>query len=147
MKYKFVAVLLWFFSGLIAFAFLILPDLISSIAISHNWFFRLFFALFLCNPLMGAARALNNPGYLDEFLHKYRNTDKDSLVISQYIFSVVFVLVLVLACFLAFNSFYPSLGYLIYLITIIYGILVGILQYTFLEMKLRRLRQVGANNG
>ena len=146
MKNKIVSILLWCISGVIAFTFLILPDQISSSAISSNWYFRLFYAFFLCNPLIGSAKTFSNPTLIEDFLYKYRNTDKDSLIISLYLFSVIFTLIPILACYLALDSFYPSFGRFIFLFTIIYGALVGTLQYIFLKMRLHRLGDNITNN-
>lgn len=133
---------LWFICAGILFVFIILPDLVTTSTGSleqYNWFLRLFYGVFLCNPFFGAARAFTKPGALGNYFNKYRNSDKDTLVISIYIIGFVFTLVPMFVMFMALSGFYPMLGWLNYLFTLLYGVLVAVAQYYFSKMKLDRL--------
>jgi hypothetical protein len=144
MKFKLFSLLLGCACASILFVFLILPDLVMTSNESieqNNWFIRLFYGIFLSNPLFGAARAFNNPAILDDYLYKYRNSDRDSLIISIYLIGFVFTLVPIFVMLIALSDFYSTIGWLNYLFTLLYGFLVAVLQYYFSRLKLARLKE------
>ena len=138
-----VFALRWIVPGLLAFGFLALPSLVRNDepgTVASSWFVRIFFALFLSNPFLGAAKVPDRPNALRADLEKYASTDKDTLVFLVTLGDIVLILGTIFFMFYGLGVFFPELGIWRYLITSLYGLAVGVPIYYINRMKIEILR-------
>ena len=84
MKKFLVITIKWGMPSIIALIFLILPDLVqNNTAQPLSWVVRIFFVVYLSNSFFSAAKVFNDPSTVKEGVEKYRNSDKDLLILSH----------------------------------------------------------------
>ena len=130
----------WFMPGLLAVTFLFLPDfyggkLVSPLA--SSWIARVFFVIYLINPFIGIAKAIEGGDNIQKDWGKYKffTTDKDTLLTMTYLSAVFTVLSTSIVFLLAMKIFFPYLGLLSYLFWLVYTVSVGIIAVHSLRLQ------------
>ena len=130
-----VILLRWVIPGLLAVAFLFLPDLYverASSPLASNWLARIFFAVYLINPFVGAARAVEDDNKVIKDFEKYQffSGGKDTLSTMTYLNAIFTVLSTSIVLLLGMKVFFPGLGILSYVFLLSYsGAVIGIALY------------------
>lgn len=119
----------WLIPSVIAFTFLFLPDLINKKFdnfLATNWLVRIFFVVYLINPFIGMAKALQNKNILKKQNQEYSFyvKDKDTLSIMTRFAAIFTVISTSIVFFLGVGMFFPHLNPLIYIYPSIYTIFV-----------------------
>lgn len=119
----------WFVPSLIAFSFLILPDLVVekfTNPLSANWLARIFFVVYLINPFVGVSKVFDDKKNLEQERQKYGfyMTDKNTLSITYRLAAIFVVISTSVVFFLGIGIFFPNSNSLIYIFPITYTISV-----------------------
>ena len=119
----------WLVPSFLAVAFLFLPELYierASSPLASNWLARIFFLIFLINPFVGGAKAIEKQDTAAKELEESQFfTDKASLSTMTYLGAVFTVLLSSVVFLVAMNVFFPGLGILTYFLLLLYTGLVG----------------------
>ena len=120
----------WFVPVLLAVTFLFLPDLYierTTSPLASNWIARIFFVIYLINPFIGIAKAVENEDIVTKDFEKYQffSGDKDSLSIMTYLGAVFTVVSTSVVLLLAMRIFFPDFGILTYIFLLLYTVSVG----------------------
>jgi hypothetical protein len=124
-----VFLLRWLIPGLLAVAFLFLPELYverASSPLASNWLARIFFAIYLINPFVGGAKAIENEGLVAKDFEEsqFFVPDKDNLSIMTHLGAVFTVLLSSVVFLLATRVFFPDLGIWRYIFLLLYTVSV-----------------------
>ena len=120
----------WLVPGLLAVIFLFLPDLYierTTSPLASSWLARIFFVIYLINPFIGIAKAVENEDIITKDFEKYQffSGDKDGLSIMTYLGAVFTVVSTSAVLLFAMRIFFPDLGILTYIFLLLYTVSVG----------------------
>jgi hypothetical protein len=133
----------WFIPGTLAVAFLFVPDLHiekASSPLASNWLARIFFVVYLVNPFIGIAKAIENEYVGKKEFKKYQffSGDKETLSIMTYLAAVFTFLSTSIVFLLAMRVFFPELGLLTYVLWLLYTVSVGVIAFFGLRLSKER---------
>ena len=133
----------WFVPGLLAITFMFLPDFYvvrASSPLASNWLARIFFVIYLINPFIGIAKAIETEdAYKRQFEEfQFFTPDKDTRSTMNYFGAVFTVLSNSVVFLLAMRVYFPELGILTYVFLLAYTISVGAIALYGLRLKRER---------
>jgi|GEM_PF-5200932 len=141
MKRSLVITTRWVMPSILAFMFLILPNLVQNDMAHPAWIVRIFSVVFLSNSFFGAANVLNNPTTVKEGVDKYRTSDKDTLIFSYVVGHSLFIISAIFLFCYGLANFYPLVGWWKYLSSVVYGMLISVIHYSICKMQIHQIRE------
>jgi hypothetical protein len=141
MKQFWVNTIRWVMPGVIAFIFLILPDLAPNNIAHSTWFVRLFYVFYLSNSFFGVAKIIDNPSKIEEEVGKYRTIDKDTLIFMYILGHLFFITSATCLFFYGLATSYPSVGWWKYSCAVLYGLLIIIMHYIICKMQIHYVKE------
>ena len=124
----------WLIPGLLLAGFLVAPDVLhtaSDSALASNWVARLFFAIYLMNPFVGAAKIIEKPELIEMENSKdqFYTPDEDSRRISEVFGTMFTILSTVLVFYFGLRIFFSIEGLSRFVLTILFAIVLGAITY------------------
>lgn len=142
MKNFLVITIKWGMPGFIALIFLILPGLVQNdTAHPVSWVVRIFLVVFLSTSFFGAAKVFNDPSTVKEGVDKYRNSDKDLLILSYVFGHLLYVISAIGLFYYGLAILYPLIGWWKYSFAVLYGILISAIHYNIYIMQVYQIRE------
>ncbi len=88
-------------------------------------------------------KTFNNPLAIEEDIQNHQKVDKETLILSNILGHLFYVVSTISLCVYGLYSFYPMVGWWKYSFGVFYGILIGIMHYKVNKLQRRELNKSG----
>lgn len=133
-KTHLILLLRWLVPSLILIGFLILPDVLQTASkspLASNWIARLFFAIYLMNPFVGAAKVIERPEVVEaeDRRNEFYTPDEDSQKLFNMFGTLFSILSSTVVFYLGLGIFFSMGGFGKVVLTLLFAAVVGSMRF------------------